>query len=78
MADMPVVSKNTQLRKIDGFSFFRNFVMQHHFREIVNFFLAKSRETNRNVTFYPSAKRRRDLKIFSLGVIFHGGHACGV
>ena len=43
-----------------------------------NLFLVTSREKNRNVTFYPSAKRRRDLKIFSLGVMFHGRYACGV
>ena len=52
--------------------------MQHHFREIVILCFVKSREKNRNVNFYPVARSRRDLKIFSSGVIFHGRHACGV
>ena len=53
--------------------------MQRHFREIVNIiFGQKSRNKNRNVTFDPSTKRRRDLKIFSSGVIFHGRPANGI
>ena len=43
-----------------------------------DFVLVKSREKNRNVNFYPSAKRRRDLKIVSSGVIFHGRHSYSI
>ncbi len=41
-------------------------------------FVAKSRDKNRNSTFYPSAKGRRELKIKTNGVVFRGESASDV
>ena len=49
---------------------FRNFV--HFVWEGVSQFWIKSRHCFSCSTFYPSAKDRRELKIKTPGVIFHG------